>query len=551
MAALAAGLLALTLLLTGCERGRPVDVAREAGILLLGNGPEPESLDPHRSTSLSALNVQMALFEGLVAPHPETLEPEPAVAERWEVSGDGLVYRFFLRPEARWSDGVAVTADDFVAAWMRVLDPGEGSRHASMLYAVKGAEEYHRAPGGAVPRPAIRAIRPDLLEVALRQPTPYFLHQLTHPVCYPIPLHRPGVYPFTEASVSWGPEVPFVGNGPFILRQWVPGQRIEVEASPTYWDAGRVRLRAVHFAVIDEPGAEERAFLAGQLHVTDALPPSRVRYYRESAHPAFRSDPFLATYYILPNHRRGPLADPRVRAALSLAIDRAALVEHLLGGGERVADRFVPDTMPGYRGPGRDGRTEPARARELLAAAGFPGGRGFPVLRYLYNSSESHRRIAEALQSMWQTQLQISVELVNQEWRTYLQSRESGDFDLARAVWVADYPEPSTFLHLWESAHPNNWVGWASDRYDALMREAGVVADVAERMALYRQAEALLTEEHVILPLYFYRTHYLKDPTLQGWHPTPLDWHPFKYLHFAEPLDSPSGKAQETASGSR
>lgn len=535
---------------TGCERARPVDAAREAGILLLGNGPEPESLDPHRSTSLSAFTVQMALYEGLVAPHPETLEPVPGVASRWEVSEDGLRYRFHLRSDARWSDGVAVTASDFVAGWERVLHPEGGSRYASMLYAVEGAEAWHRA-AGAEPRPSFRAVRPDLLEVILRQPTPYFLHQLTHPVCFPIPAHRAGEFPFAEESGEWSAEHPVVGNGPFVLTEWLPGQRIEVEASPTYWDAEQVRLRGIHFRFMDEPGAEERAYLAGQVHVTDALPPSRVRYYRERAHPAFRSDPFLATYYILPNHRRAPLDDARVRAALSLAIDRAALVEHLLGGGERVADQFVPDTMPGYTGPGGGGDTRPDLARELLAQAGFPGGRGFPVLRYLYNSSESHRRIAEALQAMWQEELQISVELVNQEWRTYLQSRESGAFDLARAVWIGDYPEPSTFLQLWESAHPNNWAGWSDGRYDGLMREAGRAGDSQTRMALYAEAEALLMEEQVVLPLYFYRTHYLKDPALKGWHATPLDWHPFKALYFAEPGDDSGEARQEPASGSK
>jgi oligopeptide transport system substrate-binding protein len=520
-------------LCAGCGGERPADSARRAGMLLLGNGPEPESLDPHRSTSLPAFSVQMALFEGLVTPHPATMEPMPGVAERWEISEDGRQYRFYLRNTARWSDGAPVTADDFVAAWCRALDPAGGSAYAAMLYSIEGAEVYHRGTG-PLENLAVRAVSDDLLEIRLRQPTPYFLHLLMHPVCFPMPAHLRSVFPFSEQAVEWKAGDPFVGNGPFVLSAWRPGQVLEVEASSTYWDAEAVRLKRIHFMVIDEPGAEERAFLAGQLHVTDALPPARVEHYRASAEPAFRSDPFLATYYILPNHRRQPLSDQRVRAALSLSIDRESLVRHLLSGGERAADQFVPDTMPGYAGPGGGGEFDPDRARALLAEAGFPDGRGFPVLRYLYNSSESHRRIAEALQAMWQSELNVSIELVNQEWRTYLQSRENGAFDLARAVWIGDYPEPSSFLQLWESSHANNWTGWADPAYDTSMREAMGLADAADRSRVYALAERRLMEEAVILPLYFYVTNYLKDPALRGWYPTLLDWHPYKFLYFAE-----------------
>lgn len=518
-------------LLSGCAVERAAERARSESVLLLGNGPEPESLDPRRSTSLSAFNVQMALFEGLVGPDPRTLEPVPAVATKWDVSEDGRKLRFHLREEARWSDGHPVSAADFRDAWLQALDPGSGAAYASLLYPIRGAEAYHR--GDSLDLPVIRAASDRVLEVELERPSAHFLHILMHPVSYPVPTHCPDAAPFQSEGTTFS-ATEFVGNGPFVFEKWNPGQSIRVSASSTYWDAENVALQGIEFRIFDEPAAEERAYQAGQLHVTDSLPPTRVAYYRGIEDPAFCTDPFLATYYILPNHGSVPLNDVRVRRALTRAIDRVAIVEKLLGGGERVANQFVPDTMPGYGGPGVDAGYDPELARKLLTEAGYPEGEGFPVLRYLYNSSESHRRIAEALQAMWKSVLNIDVELVNQEWRTYLQSRESGDFDLARAVWVGDYPEPSSFLDLWQSDHPNNWIGWSEPDYDATLAMARSRVRESERAEVYATAERILLEDAAILPLYFYVTHYLKAPYVKGWYPTLLDWHPYKAVSFAD-----------------
>lgn len=515
----------------GCARPRPVDQARAEGLLLMGNGPEPQSLDPHVTTGTSELTIQMALFEGLVAPHPETLEPVPAVAESWTVSEDGLVYRFTLRGSARWSDGEPVTASDFKAAWERALDPVRATPYAYMLYVLKGAEALNRSEEPERAQLGVRVIDADTLDVTLERPVPYFLSLLLHPVWFPIPAHVAANEARSDRTGSWTQAPSFVGNGPFVLSEWRPNQFVEVRRNPLYWDNATTRLEAIRFHAIDEPGAEERAFLAGQLHVTDSLPPARVAAYRSSDNPALRIDPYLGTYYILPNTRDGVLADPRVRKALSLAIDREAIVDNLLGAGQRAAGGFVPDNMPGYS---TDFPVvyDPERARALLAEAGFPGGEGFPELEYLFNSSESHRKIAEALQSMWREELQIEIRLANQEWRTYLQRRASGDFELARAVWIGDYAEPSTFLDLWTSDSGNNWAGWANSAYDAFMEAAHGTRDDALRMERYAQAERVLLENQAVMPLYHYVTVYLKDPELNGWSGNLLDWHPVKYLYF-------------------
>jgi oligopeptide transport system substrate-binding protein len=521
----------LLILVTGCARERPVEKATREGLLLVGNGPEPQALDPHVTTGLPELALQMALYEGLVSPHPESLEPMPAVAESWTRSDDGRTYRFLIRENATWSDGMPVRAEDFVAAWERALNPTQGTPYAHMLYVLEGAEAYNRSKTSRFKDVGVTAISSRELEVRLPQPVPYFLSLLMHPVWYPIPSHIGLTKSASDRIGQWATLEGFVGNGPFTLKEWLPAQYIEVEKNPLYWDSATVALSGIRFYSIDEPGAEERAFMSGQLHVTDALPPTRVLAYKRDNSELLRIDPILGTYYILPNVREGVLSDPRIRKALSLSINRKAIVDNLLGAGQLPATGFVPPNMPGYEAVEGDD-FDPEAARNLLAQAGYPGGEGFPVIEYLLNSSESHRKIAEALQGMWRDELGIEVQLVNQEWRTYLQRRASADFQLARSSWMGDYPEPSTFLDLWTADSGNNWAGWVNAGYDALLDSAREASDPARRMALYQDAERVLLREQAIIPLYHYVTVYLKDPALKGWTSNILDWHPVKYLHF-------------------
>ncbi|MGA1204308.1 MAG: peptide ABC transporter substrate-binding protein [Opitutales bacterium] len=522
--------LALCLALTSCTGERPAALAKRDGILVLGNGPEPVALDPHVTTGTAELNIQMAIYEGLVSPHPETLQPQPAVAGSWEAGEDGLTYRFHLRPEASWSDGQPVVSGDFVAGWKRALDPAQGTPNAALLYVLAGAEDYNRGRTGDFSSVGVRAEDAHTLEVRLTRRVPYFLNLLSHPVWYPVPSHRSGEAGPGRAG-AWTDPANFTGNGPFVATEWLHGQYVEVERNPYYWDAASVFLNGARFMAIDEPGAEERAYLAGQLHVTDSLPPARVAAYRDKRSPDLRIDPYLGTYYILPNTRNGVLSDPKVRRALALAIDREGIARRLLGAGQQPAGGLVPRTMPGYDA-NLPVERDPVTARSLLADAGYPGGDGFPVLEYMFNSSESHRQIAEALQSMWREELGIEVTLTNLEWRTYLQRRASGDFDLARAVWIGDYLDPSTFLGLWTPDNPNNWAGWVDPSYDSLLESALGMETFESRMRAYALAERFLVAEQVVIPLYHYVTVYLKDPELQGWYSNLLDWHPLKYLYF-------------------
>lgn len=520
-------------MLAGCgDSSAPREA--EAGILRVGNGPEPRSLDAHQTTGISALQIQQALWEGLVRAERTTLQPQPGVAESWETEADGTIYRFRLRESARWSDGEPVTAEDFVAALRRALHPEGNTPYAEMLYVLEGAQAYH---GGEVPAEELGAVARGVreLEVHLAEPVPYFLSLLLHPVWYPVPAHRmeAGDHAGGRRAGSWTTAEGFVGNGPFRLERHLPNQLVEVRASGEYWDAESIGLRGVRFFPFSEPAAEERAFLAGQLDVTDSLPSGRASFYRERHPEWLQVDPYLGTYYILLNTRVEPLGDARVRRALALAIDRERLVTALLDGGQQAAGGFVPDGMPDYEAE-IERETDPAAARALLAEAGFGGGSGFPQLEYLFNSSESHKRIAEALQEMWRVELGVDLRLTNLEWKTYLQRRESGDYELARAVWIGDYVEPSTFLNLWRGDGDGNWAGWQSERYDELLRKARRTGERAERYALYAEAERILISEQVVIPLYHYVSVYLKQPRVQSWAGNLLDWPVWREVQVVE-----------------
>lgn len=521
--------------LVGCKpRLSDVELANQQGVLLIGNKVEPQDLDPQVTTGVSEINIHMALFEGLTAPNPVTLAPEPGVAENWIISGDGKTYTFQLRSNARWSNGDPLLASDFVYAWRRMLNPALGARNATMLYPIAGARAYHRgeAPAEAL---AVHALDDHQLEVRLEHATPHFLYLLMHPAFYPVHPNTLQTFDaFSRRDTSWAHAGNHVGNGPFRLTRWIPNQIVEVERNPHYWDAETVALNGIHFFPIENLGAEENAFLAGQLHVTEALPTSRTPTYIQSGSPYLRIDPYLGVFYLLINTDRTALQDPNVRLALNLAIDRQALIDSLLQGGQLPAHSFTPlgvgDYVPPQLPP-----FNPGRARELLAQAGYPDGQGFPRVELMFNTSENNRLIAEAVQSMLKRNLGIDILLRNLEYTAYLSARELADFDMARASWIGDYPDPLTFLELWTSDSGNNFSNWSNPEYDSIIKAAAQTTDPVARNQLFFEAESMLLQAAPIIPIYHYVTVYLIHPSVKGWHPTPLDWHPYKHLHL-EPL---------------
>jgi oligopeptide transport system substrate-binding protein len=482
--------------LGGCSRREtPVEAGDRQQVLHRGMGDEPAALDPLLYTDTSYYTVLSALLEGLVSEDPVDLHPVPGVAESWEVAPDGLAYTFHLRADARWSDGSPVTSGDFVASWRRMLAPGMASVAASQLYIIRGAEAFNRG-GSDFSGVGLGAPGPRTLTVTLAHPAPWFPSVLSSPAWLPVPVARYRAdRPAPEGANPWSQPGTWVGNGPFVLKSWSRGQEIVVSRSPTYWDAGRVRLSEIHFHPFDSLDSEERSFRSGQLHVTEAIPPGRIDAYRSDSPALLRVDPLLGTYFMRLNVRRPGLGDPRVRLALALAIDRESIAARVLRGGQEPAYSFTPHGIGAYA-PDPVQRRSLDEARGLLLESGHLAGAGLPTFHLLYNTSESHRDVAEAVLEMWRRDLGIKVELVNQELKSTEEARRVGDYDLLLSSWIADYVDPSAFLDMWRSGSGNNFTGWSSADYDTL--------------------------------LYHYTHVFLIQPSVHGWSPTVLDHHPYK-----------------------
>ena len=520
-------------LLGGCDLGPTnVEQGRVDQVLHLGNGTEPQDLDPHIVTGVTEHNIISALFEGLVSEHPETLEPLPGIAESWQISDDGLRYRFRIREKAVWSNGDAITASDFVWSWQRLLTPSLGAEYAYQLYPVKGAKAFHEGKSSDFSAVGVRAEGEKTLVVELENATPYFLSLLTHYSTYAV--HPKTVLKFggmDSRGSKWTRPGNLVGNGPFVLKSWRLNYLIEVEKNPLYWDADRVRLSAIRFYPIDNVQSEERMFRTNALHIAYTAPTSKIAVYKENNPDLISISPYLGTYFYRFNVTRPPLDNPLVRRALSMAIDRQAIIDAVTKGGQLPAYSFTPPNTQGYYPPPSVISHNVPRARALMAEAGFPEGQGFPELELLYNTSDGHRRIAEAIQQMWKQALGIDIRLANTDWKVYLSRTNSLDYDISRAGWIGDYPDPNTFLDMMLTDGGNNRTGWSDPEYDALIARAATLADQQARYRTFQEAEEILDREAPLMPIYTYTRVMLRDPSVKNWFANILDRHPYKYVY--------------------
>lgn len=520
------------LLATGCgQRGSAVQAGNRDQVLHIGNLTEPTDLDPHVFSSRQNANIGLALFEGLVQYHPKTAEPVPAVAERWETSPDNLTWTFYLRRNAKWSNGDPVTAHDFVFSYRRMLTPTLAAEYASLLYVLKNGQQINAGKLTDFSQLGARADDDHTLVLTLEHPVPYLLGMLCHASWYPV--HRATLEQHDGAAKrgsAWTRPGNHVGNGYFTLAEWKPHQLIRVTKNPQYWDAENVKLSAAVFYPIDSEDAEERAFRSGQLHVTSTMPISKIPVYRQQNSPFYEPHVFLATFFLLFNVEKPPLDDIRVRRALSLAIDRESFVRDVLKGGQLPAGHLTPPDTAGFTARAKVSH-DPELARRLLADAGFPNGRGFPRLELLYNSTEANRLIAETLQQMWNKGLGIGITLQNQEARVQTVSMRSGDYQIARFAWVGDYLEPSTFLELMTGDSGNNMTRWRNAEYDRLFAEANRTMNEARRYEIYQRLEEIIAEESPIAPVYFYTRNNLRRPEVKGWYGNLLDVHPLKGVY--------------------
>lgn len=534
-------LTALVLLAAGCQPRSDVAPAATAAaavpvakILLYGNGAEVQDIDPQTVSGIPEHKIVTALCEGLVSEDARDLHPVPGVAESWDISADGRRYTFHLRADARWSNGDPVTAADFVGSYQRILTSALGAEYAYMIYNyVVGAKAYYEGKLADFSQVGFQALDARTLQIQLLHPTPYLLNAMTHYAWFPV--HLPTVARFdglARRGTHWTRPENFVGNGPFVIKEWRPNQVFMVQRSPTYWDRGRVKLDEIHFFPVDNLDTEERMFRTGQLHVTYEVPSAKIDSYRRENPAALRMAPYLGIYFYRFNVTRPPLNDVRVRRALSLAIDRESLVKNVVRGGERPAYAISYPDHQGYTPRARlQGSVDDAR--RLLAEAGFPDGRGFPALELMYNTQQNNRLIAEAIQQMWRSNLGIEITLSNQEWKVYLDAQHTRSFDIQRAGWIADYVHPHVFLDLWESTNGNNNTGWGSAEFDRLLTASLDTKSQEERYEIYQRMDQILVDELPVMPIYYYNRVHLVSPKLINFFPTLLDNHPWKEIDLA------------------
>lgn len=494
---------------------------------------DPGSLDPHKATTLIESNILDELFEGLV-----TLDARgeiiPGTAVSWTVDTGGTVYEFRLRGGAKWSNGANVVAEDFVFAFRRLMAPRTGAPYANILYTLKNAERINK---GELPVEALGARAKDeaTLEITLEQPAPYFISQLAHMTAKP--LHRKSIEAFGSDFVR---PAHMVTNGPFMLKEFTPNDRLVLVKNPHYYDAAHVALDAEIFYSLEDRSAALRRFMAGEIHSYDDVPVEQIAFVRAHLAEAFMVTSNLGSYFYAFDTRHKPFDDRRVRQALSMAIDREFLAERIWGSTMDPGYSFVPPGIESYGAPATvawkdsDPFDREDEAKRLLAEAGFgPGGQKFEV-EIRFNNSENHRATAVAIADMWKA-LGVETRLLATDATSYnALLREKPPFDIARSGWFADYSDAQNFLFLGQSGNQAlNAASFTNKTYDRLMREAQVEASHGRRCAILHEAEALLLDEQPFLVLLTYKSRNLVSPKLKGWEANVRDYHSGRYISVA------------------
>jgi len=510
---------------------RTLDEATRNKVLLINEGPEPRSLDPQAAQDIPGYHIIMGLTEGLVGCHPTDQSKEvPAMADRWEHNGDYSVWTFHIGEDRKWSNGDPVTAQDFVFSYKRILTPTFGAQYVNYLFMMKGAEDYFKEKIKDFDQVGVKALDDHTLRIELVGPTPYFLSLLQHPAWFPVnPKTILKFGTISDRDTKWTLPKNYVGNGPFKLKSWRSHDVIEMVRNPLYWDAASVKLNGIDFYLIENQSTEDRAFQAGQLHKTYGLQLDKVPYYRLKRPEYLRIDPWLGTYFYRLNVERKPLDNPKVRMALNLVVDREAIVKNITRQNEQPATGFTPPGMGDYQAL-KVMTYDPDKARQLLAEAGYPDGKGFPKFNILINTSEVHRTIAEAIQQMWKEELHINVGIENQEWKVLLDMQKNINYDIARYGRIGVFMDPVTFLDMWTTGNANNNTHWGDPKYDELIHQAARTGEAKVRLDLLRQAEELFLSQPPVVLIYWYTRGYLMQPLVKNWNPLVFDNHNYKFI---------------------
>jgi len=524
-------------------------------------GAEPPGIDPGVTIGVPEATVEMQVFDGLTRLDNKDV-PQPAIAKSWTISKDGKTYVFTLR-DALWTNGTPVTAYDFEYAWKRVLSPELAAQYATQLYYVYGGEAFNtsikvgskyyvqavdakgnpltKKVGGkdvAVPDMAkeidpskdvgVKALDDKTLQVNLESPTAYFLALTAFNTLYPV------CKAVVSTNDKWASDVKtFVSNGPFKLTQWSHMDKMVFVKNPTYWDKDNVKLTKVTFLMVEDSSTALSMYQSGQLDSAASVPNSELSKLVASGDVKIL--PSLATYLYMFNTTKKPFNDVRVRKALTLAINRGQITKSITKGGQTPALGMVSNGIPDAL-PGSDFRTvggsyfkdsDIATAKALLAQAGYPNGKGFPAFTLLFNTSDQHKSIAEAVQQMWKKNLGITCTLRSEEWGVYLDDEASLNYDVVRRSPTADYMDPNTFLELFVTGNGRNMTGYSNKAYDALIAKEKATVDPKARMAVLHAAEKILMTDMPIAPVYFYTNPMLLSKHIKNFYESALgivDW---------------------------
>jgi oligopeptide transport system substrate-binding protein len=485
----------LCLLPAGCGRR---EAAPANQTLRIAQRNEPATLDPQLATLPDEFFIIRALSEGLVTPSPVGGTVIPAIASHWEATDNWTTWTFHLGGNATWTNGDTVTAQDFVHMIRRALTPATAAPRASLFFPLRNAAAFLRGTITDFTQVGVAAPDERTLVITLGHSMPGFSDLVASGPW--IPVHPATVEKF---GVDWTRPEHFVGNGPFTLKEWLPNQRIVVRKNPRFRASHLIELAAIQFLAFDSGDTEERAFRAGQVDITMAVPSSKLDTYRNAEPSLLHTVPLHETRYLALNTTKAPLNDLRVRRALSLALEREVLVSKVLKSGQRPALSFVPPGLGRFQPAGALGENLD-EARRLLAAAGFPDGRGFPKLE-LSTWSVSTPQL-EAIQQMWRDRLGIEVAIVQREARTHLAALAAGDFDIGFATAIPDYNSATDLLDHFTSGHPGNYPHWDNAAFDRLV--------AGDRLP---EAEKLLLDEMPVIPLYFNAKNFLLRPAVHGW----------------------------------
>ncbi|MEP8672551.1 ABC transporter substrate-binding protein [Enterobacter hormaechei] len=497
--------------------------------LVRNNGSEPASLDPHKVESDVEFNIISDLFDGLVSVSPAG-EIQPRLAEKWE-NKDNTVWTFHLRPGIIWSDGTPITAEDIVWSWQRLVDPKTASPYASYPGSMRILNGTDIAEGIKAPESlGVKAINDSTLEVTLTQPNAAFLAMLAHPSLVPIDKVLVGRF-----GDKWTKPEHFVSSGAYKLSQWVVNERIVAVRNPKYWDNEHTVINKVTYLPISSEAADVNRYKAGEIDIVYTVPINQFAQLKKTLGSELDVSPQLATYYYQFNTTRPPFNDARVRKALNLALDKDIIADKVLGQGQRPAWLISQPDIGGVKLQNPDYASWPmdkriAEAKKLLAEAGFNDSHPLSF-NLLYNTSESHQRIAIAASSMWKKNLGVEAKLQNQEWKTMLDTMHTHNFDAVRYAWIADYDDAATFLNTFRTGDSQNTTQYSNPDYDRALVNAAKSKTAQERGKFYQQAEDLLGRDVPAIPVYHYvRTHLVK-PWVGGFTPDKLGYYYTKDMY--------------------